>query len=165
MNLIEVGQIVNTHGVRGEIKVNSWVDDLAEFENFKTYYYLKDGEYQKLTPEKVRFHKNCAILKFCEIKDMTEAETYKGVVLFSERNENLPDDVYYIQDLLGITVVSEGKEIGKISDVFKTGANDVYTVKTSEGKLFYIPAVKEFIKEIDVKNKIMDINIIDGLLD
>lgn len=165
MNLVEIGQIVNTHGVRGEIKINSWIDDLTEFEEFENYYYLKNGEYIKLTPEKVRFHKNCAIVKFKEINNMNEAETYKGIVLLSDKNENLPEDIYYVQDLIGLTVMGDGNEIGKVCDVLKTGANDVYCVKTAENKMVYIPAVKEFIKEIDIKNGNMEIKIIDGLLD
>lgn len=165
MDLIEVGQIVNTHGVRGEVKVNSWVDDLLEFEDFKNYYYLKNGSYIKLNPKSVKFHKNCAIIKFTEIEDMTQAETYKGVVLFSERNENLPEDVYYVQDLIGLKVLADNGEIGILEEVLKTGANDVYAIKTTEGKTAYIPAVKEFIKEVNIDMKKIRINLIDGLLD
>jgi len=165
MDLIEIGQIVNTHGVRGEVKVNSWIDDLNEFCDFEKYFYKKNGEYIELTLEKLRFHKNCAIIKFKEIKNMTEAEMFKGTVLFSLKNENLPEGVFYVGDLIGIKVFAMDKEIGEISDVLKTGANDVYTVKTSEGREVYIPAVKEFIKKIDLDNKTMEINLIDGILD
>lgn len=165
MDLIEVGQIVNTHGVRGEVKVNPWVYDLCEFEDFKNYYYLKNGSYIKLNHKSLKFHKNCAIIKFAEIEDMTQAETYKGVVLFSEKNKNLPDDVYYVQDLIGLKVLAEDEEIGLLDDVLKTGANDVYSVKTNDGKTAYIPAVKDFIKEINFDEKIIKINLIDGLLD
>ena len=165
MDLIENGQIVNTHGVRGEVKINSWIDDLYEFEEFKKYFYLKNSEYIRLTPEKLRFHKNCAIIKFKEIKDMNEAETFKGTVLFSEKSKNLPEGVYYVGDLMGLKVFGDGKEIGEVTDVFKTGANDVYTVKTPEGKEVYIPAVKEFIKNIDLDSKTIEINLVDGLLD
>jgi len=165
MDLIEVGQIVNTHGVKGEVKINSWIDDLYEFEDFENYYYKKGEEYIKLTPGKVRFHKNCAIIKFEEIKDMNEAETCKGIILYTEKNENLPENVYYVKDLLGIKVLADGAEIGEISDVLKTGANDVYSIKTAEGKFAYIPAVKEFVKNIDVENRIMEINLIEGILD
>ena len=96
---------------------------------------------------------------------MTQAETYKGVVLFSEKNKNLPDDVYYVQDLIGLKVLAEDEEIGLLDDVLKTGANDVYSVKTNDGKTAYIPAVKDFIKEINFDEKIIKINLIDGLLD
>ncbi|MBE7028389.1 MAG: 16S rRNA processing protein RimM [Ruminococcaceae bacterium] len=165
MDLIEIGQIVNTHGVRGEVKVNSWIDDLNEFCDFEKYFYKKNGEYIELTLDKLRFHKNCAIIKFKEIKDMTEAETFKGTVLLSLKNKNLPEGVFYVGDLIGIKVFAMEREIGEISDVFKTGASDVYTVKTSDGKEVYIPAVREFIKNIDLDNKTMEINLIDGLLD
>ena len=165
MDLIEVGQIVNTHGVRGEVKINSWVDDLYEFEDFENYYYKKNGEYIKLTPEKLRFHKNCAIIKFAEIKDMNEAEACKGIILYTEKSEDLPDDVYYVQDLIGVKVFAEDEEIGEIFDVLKTGANDVYCIKTLDKKTAYIPAVKEFIVNVDVDGGRMDINLIDGILD
>ncbi len=165
MDLIEVGQIVNTHGVRGEVKINSWVDDLSEFGDFKNYYYQKNGSYIKLSPKSLRFHKNCAIIKFAEIDDMTQAETYKGTVLFSERNQNLPDDVYYVKDLIGLKIIADDKEIGVLEDVLKTGANDVYSIKTIDGKTAYVPAVKEFINEINIYEKIIKINLIDGLLD
>ena len=150
MDLIEIGQIVNTHGVRGEVKINSWIDDLYEFEDFKKYFYKKNEEFIELTPEKLRFHKNCAIVKFKEIKDMNEAENFKGTVLLTEKSKNLPDGVFYVGDLLGIKVFAQNNEIGVVSDVFKTGANDVYSVRTAEGREVYIPAVKEFIKNIDL---------------
>lgn len=165
LDLIEVGQIVNTHGIRGEVKINSWVDDLSEFEDFEEYFYKKSGEFVKLTPKTLRFHKNCAIVKFEEISDMTQAETFKGTVLFTEKSNNLPENVYYVGDLIGLSVVSEGKEIGKVTDVFKTGANDVYEVKTEDGKKGYIPAVSEFIKEIDMESGKIEVSLIDGMID
>lgn len=165
MDLIEIGQIVNTHGVRGEVKINSWIDDLYEFEDFENFYYKKNNEYIKLTCDSLRFHKNCAIIKFKEIKDMNEAESFKGTVVFSEKNMNLPDGVFYVGDLLGLKVFADEEEIGEIIDVFKTGANDVYTVKTIKGKQAYIPAVKDFIKNIDLDNGKMEINLVEGLLD
>ena len=165
MDLIEVGQIVNTHGIKGEVKINPWVDDLFEFETFKNYYYQKNGEFFKLNKKSIRFHKNCAIIKFDEIPDLTEAEKYKGTVIFSERDENLPENVFYVKDLIGLTVLANDEEVGVVCDVFKTGANDVYDVKTEEGKHVYVPAVKDFVEEINLEEGLIKITLVDGLVD
>ncbi len=165
MQLIEIGEIVNTHGVRGEIKLNPWTDSLDALTDIITFY-LKDGDAAvALYAESVRIHKNCAIIKLEGVDDMKTAETFRGRTLFVKKDENLPEGRYYIADLIGLTVVTGDGALGKVTDVFQTGANDVYEVRCEDGKKAYLPAIKEVIQEINIKEGYMKVVIPDGLLD
>lgn len=165
MELIEIGEVVNTHGVRGEIKLNPWTDSLDAMTDIVTFY-LKDGENAvALYADSVRIHKNCAIIKFENVDDMKTAETFRGRILYVKKEENLPEGRYYIADLIGLSVVTEDGVLGTISDVFQTGANDVYEVKRKGEKPAYLPAIKEVIKEVNIAEGIMKVIIPDGLLD
>ncbi len=161
MELIEVGQIVNTHGIRGEIKLNAWTDDIEDLLELDVFY-LKNGE--KLNVKQCRIHKNCLIISFAEIADMNAAERMKGTVLFTEKTP-LPEGRYYIKDLLGMEVFENDKLLGKIVDVFATGANDVYDIKTPDGKSILIPVIDGVILSVDVETKRMEVALPDGLLD
>lgn len=165
MELIEIGEVVNTHGVRGEIKLNPWTDSLDAMTDIVTFY-LKDGENAvALYADSVRIHKNCAIIKFENVDDMKTAETFRGRILYVKKEENLPEGRYYIADLIGLSVVTEDGVLGTISDVLQTGANDVYEVKRKGEKPAYLPAIKEVIKEVNIAEGIMKVIIPDGLLD
>ena len=161
MELIEVGQIVNTHGIRGEVKLNAWTDNIEDLLDLDVFY-LKNGE--KLNVKQSRIHKNCLIISFAEISDMNAAERMKGTVLFTEKTP-LPEGRYYIKDLLGMEVFENGKLLGKIVDVFATGANDVYDIKTPEGRSILIPVIDGVILSVNVLEKRMEVALPDGLLD
>lgn len=154
-NKIEVGKIVNTFGIKGEIKVFPEVDYLDELK----YVYV-DGE--KMEISKVRFQKNVAIMKIKGIDDINIAENLKGKIMKineSDRPE-LPEGVYYIDDLIGFDVYTdEGKLLGKLDDIFNTGANDIYQV----GDIL-LPAIDDVLKQIDTENKKIIVHIIKGLL-
>lgn len=166
MDYIEVGKIVNTHGVRGEVKLNPSVDYVAELTEVDTFYVKTKTEYVKMHAERVRIHKNCAIIKLSGVDTMSEAESYRGKVIYIEKDMDLPEGEYYIEDLIGLSVLDEKEgNIGTLTDVFSTGAHDVYEVTTTTGQKVLIPAVSQFIKEINMANEQILVCLIEGMLE
>ncbi len=165
MNLIEIGEVVNTHGIRGEIKLNPWTDSLDALEDYDTFYMKRGNDTVILRAQSVRIHKNCAIIKIKGVDDMTTAETFRGKTLFVERDEKLPEGRYYIADLIGLTVMTDDGTFGVVKDVFQTGANDVYEVKQENGKMVYLPAISQVVQEINVAEGFIKVVIPDGLLE
>ena len=167
-NLLEAGKIVNTHGLRGDVKVVPWMDYPEEFEELSTVWLKTRRELKKLTLSSVKYQKNNLIVKFKEISDINEAEQYKNCVLLADREElgELPEGVHYIVDLIGLTVVDEsGAEIGKIADVFNTGANDIYDVKREGKKNLLLPVIDDVVKNIDIEGGKVTVHIMEGLDD
>lgn len=168
MDLLEVGKIVNTHGLRGEVKVVPWTDYPEQFEDIEyAYVKTKDG-CERLTLSGVKYQKGNIIVRFKEITDINDAEKYKNRVLYAERGMlgELPDGVYYIADLIGLTVVTDdGREIGKISDVINTGASDIYEVKREGMKDLLIPVTDETVLDVDIDGGSVTVHLIDGLED
>lgn len=167
MEYIEIGQIVNTNGLKGVVKVNPFTDDISKFEDLKYVYIQLKSELKKVKIEQVRYNKNQVLLKLEGIDSIEEAEKYRNFYLKTEKEsqEDLGEDTYYIVDLIGIDVYSDKNEyLGKIEDVFPTGSNDVYVVKDNLGKQILIPAIADVVKEVDLKNKKMIINLIPGLI-
>lgn len=167
MEYIEIGQIVNTNGLKGVVKVNPFTDDISKFEELKYVYIQLKSELKKVKIEQVRYNKNQVLLKLEGIDSIEEAEKYRNFYLKTEKGsqEDLGEGTYYIVDLIGIDVYSDKNEyLGKIEDVFPTGSNDVYVVKDNLGKQILIPAIADVVKEVDLKNKKMIINLIPGLI-
>lgn len=167
MEYIEIGQIVNTNGLKGVVKVNPFTDDISKFEDLKYVYIQLKNELKKVKIEQVRYNKNQVLLKLEGIDSIEEAEKYRNFYLKAEKEsqEDLGEDTYYIVDLIGLDVYSDKNEyLGKIEDVFPTGSNDVYVVKDNLGKQILIPAIADVVKEVDLKNKKMTINLIPGLI-
>lgn len=167
MEYIEIGQIVNTNGLKGVVKVNPFTDDISKFEELKYIYIQLKSELKKVKIEQVRYNKNQVLLKLEGIDSIEEAEKYRNFYLKIEKKsqEELGEDTYYIVDLIGINVYSENDEyLGTIEDVFPTGSNDVYVVKDNLGKQILVPAIAEVVKEVELKNKKMAIKIIPGLI-
>ena len=163
MNLIETGKIVNTHGVRGEMKVTPWTDDPAVFTTFKTLY-IDNAPYPVRS---ARFQGQNVLLKLDGVNDMTAAEGLKNKIIFADRADfHLPEGTYFIADLMGLTVVEDetDRELGVITDVFSTGSNDVYEI-TLDGKKNYVPAIKECVRSTDLAKKQMRIHVMEGLFD
>lgn len=168
MDLLEVGKIVNTHGLRGDVKVVAWTDYPEVFEDIETVYIKKKNEYEKLDITNIKYQKNNLIVKFAQIKDINEAEKYKNFVLYCERANlgELPEGVYYIADLIGSKIVTEdGESIGTVIDVFNTGSNDIYEVKREEKKNMLIPVIDNVVRKIDIENKTITVSLMDGLED
>lgn len=164
----QVGSIITTHGLKGEVKVYPTTEDPKRFEDLKKIL-LEDGsDYITLSIKSVKYFKNIVILGFKEYSDINQVEKLRGKKLFVSREDaiELYEDEYYIPDLIGIRVIDEnGNDIGVLRDVLETGANDVYIIKTESEKELLIPAIKECILSVDIENEIMTIHIMDGLLD
>lgn len=167
-NYIEVGKIVNTHGLRGDVKVIVWMDSPEDFETLEHVYIETRSETKRLTIQRVRYQKNNIIAKFEEFDDINDVEQFKNKVIYADRSElgELPEGVHYIVDLIGLKVVSEdGVEIGVISDVFNTGANDIYDVKREGKKNLLLPVIDDVVKEIDIDGGTVTVHLMEGLDD
>lgn len=164
MDRIIVGRIVNTHGINGEVKCVSMTDDPERFEELRYVYLDEKGD--KLEIASVRYAKGLVYLKFKGLGHINDVEMFKGQYLsidFEDRRE-LPEDSYYLFDLLGIEVMDENaNKLGVITNVYQTGANDVYELDHDTNKL--IPAIKEVVRHVDINQKTMIINKIEGLFD
>lgn len=166
--MLEVGKIINTHGLRGEVKVVAWTDVPEDFENIKKVVTTKGGETVNLTVSKIKYQKNNLIVKFKEIDSIDEAELFKNCILSAEKSAlpPLPAGVYYIADLMGCNVYDAfGELVGEITDVFTAGAGNVYEVKTQNGKKQYLPANEGTIVSTDIANKKIVMDIPEGLED
>lgn len=166
-NLLEIGQIVNSYGIKGFLKVVPFTDDEHRYSDLKTIYIEKNKKLEKMEIEEVKYHKNLVLLKLKGIDDINCTEQYKNCYIKIDRKDavKLPEDTYFIVDLIGIEVYTdEEKKLGDLIDVFPTGSNDVYVVKDELGKQVLLPAIGEVIKSVDIKNKKMVVHIIEGLL-
>jgi len=167
-NLLRVGVISSTHGVRGEVKVYPTTDDVNRFKSLKNVILDTGREHMDLEIQGVKFFKNMVILKFKGYDFIDDIEKYKGKDLLITRDQavELGPDENFIVDLIGLRVVTEdGEEFGTLTDVIKTGANDVYEVKTAEGKEVLLPAIKECVLNVDLTEGTVTVHIMAGLLD
>jgi len=157
-SLIELGQIVSTHGIQGELKILPWADGPEFLLNFKTFY-INGKPYAVASS---RTQKTCVLAKLEGIDTPEAATLLRGRTVCGDRNEvQLPKGTVYIKDLIGCAAIDEdGNEIGKVRDVLCMPSSDVYVIK---GKHEYmIPAVKEFVKEINVEERFVRIHLIEG---
>ena len=165
---LRVGVITSTHGVRGEVKVFPTTDEKERFKDLKKVILDMGKEQKVLEIQSVRFFKNLVILKFKGIDNINDIEMYKGKDLLVTREDAVPleEGEYFIADLLDLDVYSdEDEKIGVLYDVMQTSANDVYVVKTEEGKEILLPAIDECILDIDLEENRMTVHIMEGLLD
>ena len=166
--LLQVGAITSTHGVRGEVKVFPTTDDPARFKKLKKVI-LDDGRQQlEMEIASVKFFKNMVILKFKGIDDINDVEKYRKATLWVTREDAVPleEDEYYIADLIGMNVVSdEGEQLGRITDVLQTGANDVYVISKPDTPDLLVPAIKDCIKTVDLEEGQMVVHLLPGLRD
>ena len=168
MDLLEVGKIVNTHGLKGEVKIVPWTDSPDVFEDLEYVHVKSRIENRILHISNIKYQKNNIIVKFQELNKIEEAEPLKNSVLLAPRDMlgELPEGVYYIADLIGLQVFDEnGDFIGDISDVFSTGANDVYAVKRAEKKDLLLPVIENVILKVDIAEKKVIARIMEGLDD
>ncbi len=163
----EIGQIVNTNGLKGFVKVKPFTDDIKEFETFETIYVQKKTELIEFKIESVRYAKNMVLLKLKGIDDIDSAEALRNLYIKVSREQlpELQENSYYIVDLLECEVVTvEGEILGKMDDVFNTGSNDIYVVKNEKGKQILLPAIKEVIKNVDIPNRKITVKLMEGLI-
>ena len=167
-NLLRVGVITSTHGVRGEVKVFPTTDDMNRFKKLKTVILDTKKGHKTLNVESVKFFKNMVILKFKGYDNINDVEMWRQMDLLITRDQavKLNPDENFIVDLIGLTVVTdEGEKLGVMQDVLKTGANDVYIVKMASGKEVLLPAIKDCILNVDLEKGEMLVHVLDGLLD
>ena len=163
MEYFTIGKIVNTQGIKGQVRVIPQTDDIKRFELLKSIEVFADGKPSSeiFDIESVSYHKNFVLLKLKGVNDMTSAEKLKGRTIKISREAALPlkENEYYISDLYGMTVITDdGKKVGEISDILFTGANDVYVVKAEGQKDVLIPAVKQYVQSVNVGENIMVIH-------
>lgn len=167
-DLLQVGAIASTHGIRGEVKVFPTTDDVKRFKKLKEVILDTGKEKLTLEIENVKFFKQFAILKFKGIDNINDIERYKKCPLLVSRENavKLQKDEYFISDMIGMKVVTDtGEEFGALEDVLQTGANDVYEIKSKSHGVVLVPAIKECILNVNMKEMLMTIHIMDGLLD
>ena len=168
-DLFRVGVIANTHGVKGEVKVFPTTDAPERFKKLKTV--ILDAKREKITLElqSARFFKNLVIVKFKGIDNINDIEKYKGKDLLITREQAVPlkKDEYFICDLIGCTVVTEdGAEVGELTEVLQTAANDVFVVKLKEsGKELLLPNIPSCVLNVDLDDRKVTVHVLDGLYD
>lgn len=163
-----VGKIVNTHGLKGEVKVQYYTETLEDFEDFN--YLLIEGEGEtKFEVASIRSVKNTVLVQFEAFKDINLVERFKNreVYYLREDYEALEEGVYYVVDLIGLKVIDRVKgEVGILTDVLKNTAQDIYVIKKNDGSgVFYMPAVPAFLDRIDLESGHIYVNLIEGLME
>lgn len=167
-DLLQVGIITSTHGVRGEVKVYPTTDDPRRFRRLKEVVLDTGREKINLEIEGVKFFKQFVILKFKGLDNINDIEKYRQKSLYVTRKNavRLQRDEYFIADLIRLKVQDEdGTELGTVKDVIETGANDVYEVEMADGRSLLLPAIKQCILNVDVENGMMQVHVLEGLLD
>lgn len=162
--ILEIGKVVNTHGIRGELKIQPWCDDPSIFNELE-YIYI-DGKKFNIT--RSRFHKACEIVAVEGINNINEAEILKNKTVTIEREMlgELPEGTYYIADILGLDVkTTDGKYLGIVDNVISTGSNDVYEVKREGKKPLLLPVIDDVIDEVNISGGYINVTLIKGLAD
>lgn len=169
MEYISVGKILNFHGIQGEAKVGFSKNQADFLKKLSVVHIKKDSDYIKLEVSNVRFNKTFALIKFKGINAINDLMPYKGCLMFVEKTfvrENLKEDEFLIDELTGLNVIDlDGNEIGVVVGVSNNGMNDLISVKTKTKKISLVPFVKELVPKVDIKNKKVTINNIEGLIE
>lgn len=164
---LEVGQIVNTFGIKGQVKVKPFTDDIRRFDELKEVYIEKKNELQLFKIEQVNYSKNMVILKLKGIENPDEAEKLRNCYLKIDRKnaKKLPEGTYFIVDLIGLDVYTDdNKLLGKVDDIYNSGSSDIYVVKDELGKQILLPAIDEVLKQVDLENGKIIVHLIKGLI-
>ncbi len=162
----EIGQIVKAFGIKGMVKVTPYTDDITRFDNLKKVYVVIRQTQKQYEIEEVKYHKNMVLLKFKGIDKVEDAENLRNGILKVERKDaaKLEEGSYYIADLIGMQVYTdEGKTLGVLDDIYNTGSNDIYVVKTQEQKEILLPAIQDVIKEISLEENKIIVHMVTGL--
>lgn len=162
MKKINIGKVVTTHGVRGDIKVYPHTNVEDMFSKLKKIY-IGDGEYKISS---VKYAKGCPVLNIGGLNTVEDAQKLIGSQVFADETSlpKLEEDSFYLKDIIGCKAIDEqGDEIGKITDVIFTGANDVYEITAQSDRKILVPAVKEFVLDINIKDKKITVKLIKGM--
>jgi 16S rRNA processing protein RimM len=164
---LEIGQIVNTFGIKGMVKVKPFTNNIKRFDDLKNVYIKNRKEKKEYQIEEVKYHKNMVLIKFKGIETPEDANLLRESYLLIDRSkeEPLEDGNYYIVDMIGIEVYSDkGELLGNLEDIFNTGSNDIYVVKDNQGKQILLPAISEVIKQIDIEKRKITVHLLPGLI-
>ena len=163
MEKIKIGRIVNAVALRGEVKIYNYSGYRERYEELDRII-IENEEYEI---EKVRYQQEMVILKLSGIDNRNAAEAMKNkdVYITEEDLEELPDDTFYIRDLIGLEVIDDSGRIGVIKDVLQPSSQDVYVIQTDKNQDLMIPAVKEFVKEVNLEEKYIKVSLIEGMLE
>lgn len=165
-NLLQVGVITSTHGIKGEVKVFPTTDDNKRFQKLKECFVEYRGEMLPMKAKGCKFFKNMVILGFENIDNINDVEKYKQCKIYVDREHAVPlgEDEYFVTDLIGMQVLTKDERLlGVLSDVIPTGANDVYVVKDDNNKELLLPAIKECILGIDMKQRRITVQMMKGM--
>lgn len=163
MEKIKIGRIVNAVALRGEVKVYNYSGYKERYEELDRII-VENTEYEI---EKVRYQQEMVILKLAGVDNRNDAEAMKNkdVFITEEDLDELPDDTFYIRDLIGLQAVDDSGRIGIVKDVLQPSAQDVYVIKTDSGRDIMVPAVKEFVKEVNLEEGFIRLSLIEGMIE
>ena len=163
---LRIGVITTAHGVKGEMKVFPTTDDVKRYKKLKSVYLSHKNETKELKVESVKFFKQFVIIKLNGIDDMDTAMTYRNADLLVSRKDAVKceKDEYFIVDLIGLNVIDEDdRKIGILKEVLPTGANDVYEIEREDGTVFLLPAIKECVLDVNIKEGYVKVRLLEGL--
>lgn len=167
MQSVLIGQIVNVHGIKGEVKIYPYTDDVDSLAKKLKMVYL-DEHMKESYNVSCRVQKGMLLAKLSTIDTVEKAENLrkKYVYISEEDLDTLEEDSYYVKDLIGLEIynIEDNKLIGTLDYVFNTGANDVYEVTTTDNKKVYLPAIKQVIKKVDIKARKIYVELMEGLI-
>ncbi len=164
---LEIGQIVNTFGIKGMVKVKPFTDDITRFDNLKKVYVETNKNKSQYEIQEIKYHKEMVLIKFKGIDKIEEAELLRNSYIKVNRKDEpeLEEGTYYIVDLIGLEVYSDkGDLLGKLDDIYNNGSSDIYVVKNELGKQILLPAISDVIKEINLEEKKIVVHILKGLV-
>lgn len=164
---LEIGQIVNTFGIKGMVKVKPFTDNIERFSNLEKIYIKNKSGQNEYKIQEVKYHKNMVLVKFEGIENPEQADLLRNSYLIVDRETEEPLEAgrYYIVDMIGLDVFTDDNEyLGKLEDIYNTGSNDIYVVKNELGKQVLLPAIEDVIKSIDMDNKKVIVHLIPGLV-
>ena len=164
---LEVGQIVNTFGIKGFVKIYPFVNDINRFDDLKKIYVKTKNQENELEIEKVKYQKNMVLIKFKGIETPEDANKLRNAYVLIDRKDAIPlqEGEYFIADLLGLPVfLDTGEKLGVLEDIYNTGSSDIYVVKNELGKQYLLPYIDDVIKKIDLENSKIIVHLIEGLI-
>ncbi|MGI6776561.1 MAG: ribosome maturation factor RimM [Acetivibrionales bacterium] len=163
---LEIGKIINTRGIKGELKVIPLTDNPERFNELEWVYVRNNDSIRKYFVDRVNYFKGFVYLKFKGLNDIETAKQLKDLYILIDRKNavRLPEDTYFICDLIDLEVFENNKLLGRLKDVLRTGSNDVYVVKGERGAEILVPALKSVVKKVDIENRRIDVYLPEGLV-
>jgi 16S rRNA processing protein RimM len=167
-DLVTIGRIAGTHGYKGTVKVVPLTDFPERFQSLEQVYLNHAGMVRPVVVESAVPHNKMVLVTLSGVESKEDAHTFRGALLMVEEKDvyPLPDGVYYHFQLVGLQVIdSQHGNLGELTEVLETGANDVYLVRSPEYGEILIPAIKEVIQSVDLEQGVMKVTLLPGLLD